>query len=53
MDVNDLRAIVTVLSLACFSGIVWWACSRRHAARFDEASRIPFLNDGLAGDHHE
>ena len=46
MDVNDLRTLVTVLSLIGFIGIVVWAWSRRNAKRFDEAANLPFAGDG-------
>jgi cytochrome c oxidase cbb3-type subunit 4 len=49
MDVNDLRIVVTVLSLGCFLGIVAWAWSRRNQTSFDEAARIPFLNEHAGG----
>jgi cytochrome c oxidase cbb3-type subunit IV len=42
MDVNDLRIAVTLLSFACFGGIVVWAWSRRNRSRFDEAAMLPF-----------
>jgi len=45
MDVNDLRSIVTVVSLLTFLGIVAWAWSRRNRARFDEAAMLPFADD--------
>ncbi|GAB4476171.1 MAG: CcoQ/FixQ family Cbb3-type cytochrome c oxidase assembly chaperone [Burkholderiaceae bacterium] len=45
MDINDLRAIVTVFSFASFIGIVWWAYSRHSRPRFDEAARLPFADD--------
>ena len=45
MDVNFLREIVTVVSLATFIGIVGWAWSRRNRAGFEEAGRIPFEQD--------
>jgi cytochrome c oxidase cbb3-type subunit 4 len=45
MDVNLLREIVTVLSFGTFVGIVAWACARRNRAGFEEAGRIPFLQD--------
>jgi cytochrome c oxidase cbb3-type subunit IV len=44
MDVNDLRIVVTVLSFVAFLGIVVWALSRKNAARFDEAARLPFMD---------
>ena len=42
LDVNTLRAIATLLSFITFIGIVVWAYSRRNAADFDEAARLPF-----------
>lgn len=45
MEVNDLRAIVTVVSLLTFVGIVAWAWSKRNQASFDEAARLPFGDD--------
>lgn len=45
MDINDLRSIVTVLSLLTFLGIVVWAWSRSNRARFDEAAMLPFADD--------
>ena len=45
MDVNDLRIAVTVLSFACFAGIVAWAWSRKNRSRFDEAAMLPFQGE--------
>ncbi|WP_334133979.1 cbb3-type cytochrome oxidase subunit 3 [Tepidimonas sp.] len=45
MDINDLRVIVTVISLVTFVGIWVWAWSRKNKARFDEAARLPFQSD--------
>ena len=44
-NVNTLRAMATVLSFITFIGIVVWAYSRRNAADFDEAARLPFEQD--------
>ena len=44
-DINTLRAMATVLSFITFIGIVVWAYSRRNAADFDEAARLPFEQD--------
>jgi cytochrome c oxidase cbb3-type subunit 4 len=44
-DVNTLRAMATLLSFITFIGIVVWAYSRRNAADFDEAARLPFEQD--------
>jgi len=56
MDLNDLRSLVTVLSLFAFIGIVIWAYSRRNRERFEEAAKLPFANDnttGSGGSKHE
>jgi cytochrome c oxidase cbb3-type subunit IV len=45
IDVNDLRAIVTVLSLVIFLGICAWAWSRGNRERFDEAAELPFKSE--------
>jgi len=45
MDINTLRAIVTVLTFAVFIGIVAWAWSRRNQADFEEAAQLPFRHD--------
>ena len=42
MDINTLRAIVTVITFVLFLGIVGWAMSRRNQAQFDEAAQLPF-----------
>lgn len=45
MDVNDLRSVVTVVSLFAFLGIVAWAWSRSNRAGFDEAARLPLVEE--------
>lgn len=45
MDINDMRSIVTVVSLLTFVGIVVWAYSKRNQSSFDEAARLPFDED--------
>lgn len=42
MDINDIRAWHTVIMLAVFLGIVWWAYSKKRKARFHEAAHLPF-----------
>ncbi|WP_263768785.1 cbb3-type cytochrome oxidase subunit 3 [Propionivibrio soli] len=45
MDINDLRSIVTVVSLMTFLGIVWWAYGvKSNKKRFEEAANLPFLD---------
>jgi cytochrome c oxidase cbb3-type subunit 4 len=53
MDINDLRALVTLVSLATFAGICTWALARRNRDRFDEAAQVPFMNDSTEGARHE
>ncbi|MDB5888920.1 MAG: Cbb3-type cytochrome oxidase component [Rhodocyclales bacterium] len=45
MDINTLRSISTVICLAIFMGVVWWAYRRSNAERFHEASMLPFALD--------
>ncbi|WP_313952664.1 cbb3-type cytochrome c oxidase subunit 3 [Accumulibacter sp.] len=46
MDINDLRAIVTVVSLLTFLGIVWWAYGvKSNKKRFEEAAMLPFSDE--------
>lgn len=47
MDINDARAIVTVLALVCFIAITLWAFSSRARKGFDEAALLPFSEDDL------
>jgi len=45
MDINDLRSIVTVVSLLTFLGIVWWAYGvKSNKQRFEEAANLPFAD---------
>jgi cytochrome c oxidase cbb3-type subunit 4 len=47
MDINDLRALTTVLSFAVFIGILVWAFSKRNKQDFEEAARLPLdLDEG-------
>lgn len=45
MNINDLRSIVTVISLLTFVGIVAWAWSKRNQSAFEEAAQLPFNED--------
>ena len=45
MTIDDLRIAVTVISFACFLGLLGWAWSARNRSRFDEAARLPFSAD--------
>lgn len=46
MDINDLRSIMTVVSLLTFLGIVWWAFGLKgNKKRFEEAANLPFADE--------
>ena len=42
MDINLLRSLVTVASLAAFLAIVWWAYAPSRKARFERDALLPF-----------
>ncbi len=48
MDINDLRALFTVVMFAMFIAIVWWAYSDKRKQSFDEAALLPFTDDDPA-----
>ena len=43
MDLDLLRSLVTVASLAAFLGIVWWAYGPSRKARFERDALLPFM----------
>jgi cytochrome c oxidase cbb3-type subunit IV len=45
MDLNDMRVIVMLVGFVLFVGICIWAWSSRRTKAFDEAARLPFLDD--------
>ena len=45
MDVNDLRSAVTVASLMLFCSIAVWAWRRARRAEFEEAAKLPFVEE--------
>jgi len=45
MDINQLRAGVTVVSLALFIGIMVWTWARRRRSGFEEAAQLPFVDE--------
>jgi cytochrome c oxidase cbb3-type subunit 4 len=44
MDINLLRSLVTVASLAAFLAIVWWAYGPSRKERFERDALLPFLD---------
>ena len=45
MDLNDARAVLTLLGLIGFIAIVAWAYSKRARKGFKEASELPFADE--------
>jgi cytochrome c oxidase cbb3-type subunit 4 len=43
--INDIRAVITVISFLVFIGICVWAWSARRKSKFDEAARLPLDDD--------
>jgi len=44
MDIQDFRAMFTVIMFAMFIGIVFWAWSNKRRGAFTEAANLP-LNE--------
>ena len=47
IDINDFRAWHTVILMAIFIGILFWAYSSRRRGAFDEAANLPFADENL------
>ncbi|HTP71421.1 MAG TPA: cbb3-type cytochrome c oxidase subunit 3 [Burkholderiaceae bacterium] len=47
MDMNDLRSIVTVVSLLLFIGLVAWTWRPRAKRDHEAAARLPFDGEAL------
>ncbi|RBW49868.1 cbb3-type cytochrome oxidase subunit 3 [Marinobacter sp. F3R11] len=48
MDINELRGIHTLLVMAVFIGIIWWAFSAHRKKANEEAAHLPFDDDEVA-----
>ena len=42
MDVNDLRSLVTVVSLVLFAGLMAWTWWPRRQSAYAAAAQLPF-----------
>ncbi|MBW8831269.1 MAG: cbb3-type cytochrome c oxidase subunit 3 [Burkholderiales bacterium] len=47
MDVNDLRSLVTLLSLALFIGLMTWTWWPRRREAYADAARLPFEGESV------
>lgn len=45
MDINELRGLATVVVMASFLGICWWAYFYKSKEDFREAEQLPFADD--------
>jgi len=45
MDVNDLRSVVTLVSLVAFLGLLVWVGLGRHRLAFEEAALLPLTDE--------
>jgi len=45
MDSGTLQGIGTIFAMAAFVAICVWAWSAKNKKRFDDASRLPFMDD--------
>ncbi|MDL0429872.1 cbb3-type cytochrome c oxidase subunit 3 [Marinobacter sp. TBZ242] len=45
MDLNELRGIQTLVIMAMFFGIIWWAFSKHRKKANEEAAHLPFDDD--------
>ena len=45
MDINDIRAVMTLIAFVTFCLITVWAYSRGAKKGFDEAQALPFHDD--------
>lgn len=45
MDINELRGIQTLVLIAIFIGIIWWAFSAHRKKPNEEAANLPFDDD--------
>lgn len=47
MDINELRGIHSLVIMAMFLGIIWWAYSAHRKKPNDEAAHLPFDDDDV------
>ena len=49
MDSGLISGIVTIIFVVVFIGIVWWAYSKGNKQRFEDAGKLPFVDDDSQG----
>lgn len=45
MDINDVRALITLATFLAYLGVCWWAYRRTNRERFEEDARMPFAGE--------
>ncbi len=45
MNQGTFQGIATILAMAAFLGVCWWAFSSHKKKDFDEAANLPFADD--------
>jgi cytochrome c oxidase cbb3-type subunit 4 len=50
VDINDVRSVVTVVSLLLFIALTAWVWQRKRKGAFDEAAQLPFADDAREGE---
>jgi len=53
MDLNDIRSIVTLLSLGLFLALMAWTWWPARRAAADEAAQLPFAGEADEGVRNE
>jgi len=53
MDVNDLRAVVTLMGFVLFLALVVYTYSHRRRGEHEEAAMLPFIEDDNAAPRQE
>jgi cytochrome c oxidase cbb3-type subunit 4 len=53
MEMGVMRGLITVLTLAVFLGICWWAYRPGNKTRFEADAMLPFDDDDAAADADE
>ncbi|MFE8071588.1 cbb3-type cytochrome c oxidase subunit 3 [Marinobacteraceae bacterium S3BR75-40.1] len=47
MDINTVRGLHTILVMAIFIGIVWWAYSAHRKKSNEESAQLPFADEDI------
>jgi cytochrome c oxidase cbb3-type subunit 4 len=45
MDVDTFRGLITIVAMAAFLGVVWWAYRSANRRRFEEDALLPFSDE--------